>query len=112
MASSQLARMVASSGAFGNFRWPYHAIAMNVFDPINSRTVRMEGSRVPSAAKRHSVLRAACGRAAGEEVDQGPVERGQVGGLPAAHPVAVLDHLPVHPAAARVTDVVLEGVVA
>src|SRR5262245_51261482 len=51
-----------------------------------------------------SRLGMAGGQAAGEEADHGPVERRQVGGLPAAHPVAVLDHLAIHPVAARVAD--------
>src|SRR3954462_15830898 len=99
--------MVASSGALGNFRWPYHAIVMKMFDAINRRTVRMEGSRRPLAAKRHLVLMVRYSQAAGKEADHGPVERWQVGGLPAAHPVSVLDHLAINPLAARVADVIL-----
>jgi hypothetical protein len=52
------------------------------------------------------------GQAAEKEAEHGPVERRDVAGLAAAHPVAVLDHLAINPVAARVPDVVLDGVVA
>ena len=51
-------------------------------------------------------------RLRGEEVEHGPVEGRQVGGLAAGYPVAVLDDFTIDPVAARVADVVLEGVVA
>src|SRR5438270_85663 len=104
--------MVASSGALGNFRWPYHAIVMKMFDAINRRTVRMEGPRRPLAAKRQLVSMVTCSQATGEEADHGPVERGKIAGLPAAYPVLVLDHLAINPLAARVADVILDAVVA
>jgi hypothetical protein len=53
-----------------------------------------------------------CAAASGEQTDHCPVERRQIIGLAAGHPVAVLNHFPIHPVAPRVADVVLDGVVA
>src|SRR6266436_4006644 len=58
------------------------------------------------------LLSVGCGGAAGEQADHSPDERGQVTGLAARHPVAVLDHCLIHPIAAPVANVVLDRVVA
>ena len=51
-------------------------------------------------------------RAAGEQIEHRPIERGKIGGLTARHLVIVLQHLVVHPVAARIANIIPDGVVA
>jgi len=50
------------------------------------------------------------GTASGKQTNDGPIESRQIAGTSAGHPVAILNHFLVHPVAARIADVVLDGV--
>ena len=49
------------------------------------------------------------GTTSGKQGNDGPIERRQIIGLSAGHPIAVLNHFLVDPVAARIADVVLNG---
>jgi len=50
------------------------------------------------------------GTTSGKQSNDGPIESWQIAGTAAGHPIAVLNHFLVQPVAARIADVVLDGV--
>jgi hypothetical protein len=78
---------------------------------LHTNTLQEWGEQNRSGLVDHRMLAVDCAAASGEQTDHCPVERRQIIGLAAGHPVAVLNHFPIHPVAPRVADVVLDGVV-